>query len=101
MSRSDAVEARFRPGDRVGVRVAFPPGHVRTPYYIRGKAGVVERLCGVLSNPEELAYARPGLPQQPVYRLRFRQSDVWPDYGGRRGDTVDIEIFQHWPEPAP
>jgi hypothetical protein len=33
--------------------------------------------------------------------LRFRQSDVWPDYGGRRGDTVDIEIFQHWPEPVP
>ena len=101
MSRSDAVEPRFKPGDRVAVRVAYPPGHVRTPYYVRGKAGIVERLCGVFGNPEELAYARPGLPRQPLYRVRFRQGDVWPDYGGRLADTVDIEIFQHWLEPSP
>ena len=100
MPRSDPVEPRFRPGDRVAVRAAYPPGHVRTPYYIRGKAGMVERLCGVFGNPEDLAYARPGLPRRPLYRVRFRQGDVWPDYGGRLADTVDVEIFQHWLEPA-
>ena len=84
MSHSDAVEARFQPGHRVAVRLAYPPGHVRTPYYVRGKAGIVERLCGVYGNPEELAYARSGLPRQPLYRVRFRQGDVWPDYAGRR-----------------
>jgi hypothetical protein len=101
MSRPDAVEPRFQPGDRVAVRAAYPLGHIRTPYYIRGKSGFVERLCGVYGNPEELAYARPGLPLQPLYRVRFRQGDVWPDYSGRAADTVDIEIFQHWLEPAP
>jgi hypothetical protein len=35
---------RFAAGDSVTVRRAFSPGHVRTPYYIRGKSGHIERL---------------------------------------------------------
>jgi hypothetical protein len=80
------------------VRAANPPGHVRTPFYIRGHSGVVERVCGSYPNPEELAYARPGLPAQPLYRVRFLQREVWPDYAGGADDTVDIEIYQHWLE---
>ena len=95
-----AIGAHFRAGDRVRVRAAYPPGHVRTPFYIRGHSGVVERLCGSYPNPEELAYARPGLPAQPLYRVRFLQRDVWPDYAGGPDDTVDIEIYQHWLEAA-
>ena len=33
-------------GDTVRIRQAFPPGHVRTPYFIRGKTGEVIRLLG-------------------------------------------------------
>jgi nitrile hydratase len=95
-----ALPERFRPGDRVQVRAAYPPGHVRTPFYIRGHSGVVERLCGVYPNPEELAYARPGSPVQPLYRVRFLQREVWPDYHGGATDTVDVELYQHWLEPA-
>lgn len=95
-----ALPARFAAGDRVRVRRAAPPGHIRTPWYIRGHAGVVERLCGAFPNPEELAYNRPGLPAQPLYRVRFLQRQVWPDYRGPAGDTIEIEIFQHWLEPA-
>ena len=91
---------RFRPGDPVRVRFAAPPGHIRTPWYIRGRAGVVERLCGSFGNPEELAYNRPGTPRQPLYRVRFRQAQIWPDYRGAGTDTVDIEIYQHWLEPG-
>jgi nitrile hydratase len=90
----------FQPGDRVRVRAAYPPGHLRTPYYIRGKNGVVERVLDHFPNPEERAYGRPGLPQKVLYRVRFRQSEVWPDYAGPADDTVDIEIFEHWLEPA-
>jgi len=100
MTRADAVEPRFRPGDRVAVHVAYPLGHVRTPFYIRGRSGVVERLCGVYGNPEELAYVRSGRPKQPLYRVRFLQRDVWPDYRGATADSVDVEIYQHWLEPA-
>lgn len=90
----------FEAGDQVRVRFAHPPGHLRTPYYIRGCRGVIERLCGAYPNPEELAYGRPGRPEQPLYRVRFLQRDVWPDYGGGPVDTVDIEIYQHWLDPA-
>jgi len=95
-----ALPARFRAGDRVGVRRADPPGHLRTPWYIRGHVGVIERLCGAFPNPEELAFNRPGLPAQPLYRVRFRQRDVWPDYRGPQHDTIEIEIYQHWLEPT-
>jgi nitrile hydratase subunit beta len=96
---ADSPAPRFVAGDRVAVRRAYPPGHVRTPFYIRGKTGVVERLCGIYGNPEELAYARPGLPRQPLYRVRFLQREVWPAYCGHPEDTVDVEIYQHWLEP--
>lgn len=98
MAEAESITPSFRVGDTVTVRAAYPIGHVRTPYYIRGKTGVIERYCGAYPNPEELAYARPGLPRQPLYRVRFRQADVWQQYQGRDGDSIDIEIYQHWLE---
>jgi hypothetical protein len=100
MSAVAAHPARFAPGARVKVRFAEPPGHLRTPWYIRGQVGEIERLCGAFANPEELAYNRQGLPAQPLYRVRFRQKQVWPDYRGAAQDTIEIEIYQHWLEPA-
>ena len=91
-------EPRFQPGDTVRVIEAYPLGHVRTPFYIRGKSGTVERYCGAFPNPEELAQMRSGLPAQPLYRVRFRQRDVWPDYGGSPNDVLEVEIYQHWLE---
>ena len=94
------MTARFAPGDSVRVRRGRPPGHIRTPNYVRGKAGVVERLCGSFPNPEELAYGRDGLPARPLYRVRFRQDELWPDYAGGARDHVEVEIYEHWLEPA-
>ena len=94
------VAPRFAPGDRVAVRRSDPLGHIRTPYYIRGCVGSIERVCGSFPMPEELAQMRSGLPAQPLYRVRFLQREVWPDYRGRPQDVVEIEIFQHWLEPA-
>ncbi len=100
MQAAEAVRARFRAGDRVRVRAATPPGHVRTPHYCRGHAGVVERVCGAFPNPEELAYGRAGEPALPLYRVRFASRELWADYAGSPGDAVEIEIFQNWLEPA-
>jgi nitrile hydratase len=98
---TDALPARFAPGDRVIVRRAYPPGHLRTPFYARGASGVIERICGAFANPEELAFNRPGLPAQPLYRVRFRQAELWDGYDGPARDTIEIEIYQHWLEAAP
>lgn len=93
-----AVAPRFEAGERVRVRDAAPLGHIRTPFYIRGRVGTIERLCGSFPNPEELAQMRAGLPAQPLYRVRFRQTEVWPDYRGADHDLLEVEIFQHWLE---
>jgi nitrile hydratase len=95
-----AVENKFQPGDRVKVLKAYPLGHVRTPFYIRGHTGTIERICGAFPNPEELAQMRDGLPPLPLYRVRFLQKDVWPDYRGSAQDVLEVEIFQHWLQPA-
>ncbi len=94
------MDARFKVGERVRVMKSYPLGHVRTPYYIRGCTGEIERLCGSFPNPEELAQMRDGLPPVPLYRVRFKQNEVWPDYRGSGKDVVEIEIYQHWLEKA-
>lgn len=94
------MSARFAPGDAVAVRLAHPPGHIRTPFYVRGKPGVIERILGAFPNPEELAFGRDGLPARSLYRVRFAQTALWPDYAGPAGDTVDVELYEHWLEPA-
>ena len=91
---------RFDVGDRVQVKRSFPPGHRRTPHYIRGKHGVIERICGVFPNPEELAYGFDGLPKRPLYRVRIRQTDIWPDYKGSDKDVLELEIYEHWLKKA-
>jgi nitrile hydratase len=35
-----------------------------------------------------------------LYRVRFLQSDVWDDYRGGPGDTLDIDLYEHWLEPV-
>ncbi len=90
----------FKVGDGVRVKEMFSPGHIRTPWYVRGRRGSIERLCGVFGNPEELAYARAGTPRQPLYRVRFLLHELWPDYNEAAQDSIEIEIYQHWLEPV-
>jgi nitrile hydratase len=91
---------RFRDGDRVRILDLGKPGHVRIPVYTRLAAGIVERWCGAFPNPEDLAQAKPGLPPVDLFRVRLRQADLWHDYGGAPGDTLDIEVYDHWLEAA-
>jgi Nitrile hydratase beta subunit, C-terminal len=88
----------FRVGQPVRVRAAFPPGHVRTPHYLRGRRGVVESIAGRFANPEELAYGRDGRPARALYRVRFRQTELWPDYAGPAIDSAVVDIYEHWLE---
>ena len=96
MTGEPAEAPRFETGQTVRIADSHPPGHRRIPYYIRGKTGVVERYCGAYRNPEELAYGFDGLPKRHLYRVRFGQTHVWPDYDGPAGDTLDLEVQEHW-----
>ena len=89
----------FEPGDRVRVLPSAKPGHVRTPGYLKGKAGWIESVIGAFPNPEELAYGLSGLPQRPLYKVGFRQIDLWDAYTGSAEDCLYADIYEHWLEP--
>jgi nitrile hydratase len=88
----------FSPGQRVRVLDRAHAGHHRTPDYIKGKTGTIERLHGEFTNPETRAYGDDGLPKQPLYLVGFEQSAVWPGYD--RPDRVRLDLYEHWLEVA-
>ena len=81
------------------VRPDMPPGHVRTPSYLRGKTGWVERTLGPFPNPEQLAYGNPA-DALPLMRVRFTMAEIWGADAPHPHDTVDAEIYAHWLELA-
>jgi nitrile hydratase len=89
----------FAPGAAVRIRRDFPelrgPCHIRTPHYLRGRRGVVERGLGAFPNPEDLAFGRPAATI-PLYHIRLDQPGLFGE--GAAGDTLLVEIFEHWLE---
>jgi len=99
MGRAVSSASRFNPGDRVTVKFEDRPGHIRTPWYIRGKTGWVERVHGDFRNPESLAFGRDGLPKKTLYLVAFNPSDVWGQSVGPK-DKLLVDIYDHWLESA-
>ena len=91
---------RYRAGQRVRVSARPHDGHHRTPAYVKGKTGRIERIHGSFTNPETRAYGRDGLPEQRLYLVGFAQADVWPDSPRQAGDQLYVDIFEHWLEEA-
>ena len=56
-------------------------------------------MQGLSPDPDQVAFREP-VTRQPLYRVRFAQSDIWPEYAPDSKDTVDIEIHQPWLEAA-
>jgi nitrile hydratase subunit beta len=67
---------------------------------VQGKIGEVERVHGAFRNPETLAHGGDGLPRQTLYLIRLGQRQVWETYPASPQDTLLIDIYEHWLEPA-
>ena len=91
--------AKFRKGQRVRIADRTPPVHHRVPWYAKGHVGVIERVCGVHGMPENFIRGD-GKPRQRIYRVTIPQTDLWQRYEGAQRDIVELEIFEHWLEPA-
>ena len=90
---------KFDIGDRVRViSNKFPIGHYRTPMYIRGKIGRIERILKKFLNPEEEGYGKNVGSKIQLYLVSFNQNDVWSNYLGNINDELGIEIYEHWLE---
>jgi nitrile hydratase subunit beta len=94
----------FATGDTVTIDDRSALGHCRTPWYLRGKTGIITHIHGVFRDAEKLAYHKPGQPKRTLYKVRLNQHDIWPNYSGPKTDTLETDIYEHWlrpVEPAP
>lgn len=101
LGAGQVAKARFAAGQSVRVRDAKPERvarmHLRTPHYARGRVGRIVRALGTFPNPEDIAFNRPAEPRV-LYHVLFDQPPVWGE--GQAGDTLLIELFEHWLEEA-
>jgi nitrile hydratase len=81
----------FAAGDQVVVSARAHAGHHRTPGYLKGRHGTVERIHARFRNPESRAYGGDGLPVQRLYQVSFVLAG---------GDRVLADVFEHWLEEA-
>ena len=89
-----------RTGDQVTVRAAEVAHHHRTPWFVKGKSGIVRRVHGAFPNPESRAHGGTGKPERVLCQVEFRQSDIWGrGYRGSADDVLLADIFEQWLEP--
>ena len=93
------TEPKFSAGQRVRIADRTPPVHHRVPSYAKGQVGVIERVCGMHGMPENFIRGD-GKPEQRIYRVSIPQTKLWDTYEGTESDLLEIEIFEHWLEPA-
>ncbi len=74
------------------MRAQSPGGNPRTPEYLKGKAGVIVALHGVIENPFDHRDVYPYL-----YTVAF---DVTELFGGPSTDKVYADVHEEWLEPA-
>ncbi|KAJ1457720.1 nitrile hydratase [Pelagophyceae sp. CCMP2097] len=102
--------ARFAAGQRVRVldaerrRTQWRRPHLRTPGYVYGATGTVERVCGRFADPSLAAYGAKAFDQR-LYRVAFDAAALWQDVGpaaevATAGDAVEVEIYESWLEEA-
>lgn len=92
-------EPKFSTGQCVRIVDRTPPIHHRVPGYAKGQVGVIERVCGMHGEPEKFI-GGDGTPAQRLYRVKIPQTALWDSYDGTDRDDLEIEIFEHWLEPA-
>ena len=78
----------FVVGDRVRVSDRAHEGHHRTPGYVKGRRGRIERIHGAFTNPETRAYGNDGLPEVVLYQVAFELEPA----------RTYVDVFEHWLE---
>ena len=106
MARAEPTAAPPRPrlgdGTRVRVSAHYPEsGHIRAPFYLRGKEGRIVRYFGVFQDPTALATGTAAPPACHLYQVVFDFAEVWGDGTAESTDKTSIaaDIYDPWLEP--
>ena len=90
----------FAPGDTVRVSDRPHTGHHRTPRYLKGRRGRIERVHDRFLDPETRAYGADGQPPRRLYLVEFEMSELFSGYEGRPDDRLLADLFEHWLEAS-
>ena len=92
-----APPGRFGIGDSVVIRAVVVDHHHRTPWFIKGRSGIVRAISGPFFNPESRAHGGDGLPKRLLYQVEFRQSEVWGhSYLEDGRDLILVDVYEQW-----
>lgn len=96
--RTPSGPARFAVGDRVRAKNLHPRSHTRLPRFVRGHAGLVERIQGCHVYPDSFVAEGREDPQW-LYTVCFEGRELW----GPESDPmleVSFEAFEPYLEAA-
>jgi nitrile hydratase beta subunit len=95
--RAPSSPALFKAGDRVRAKRINPPTHTRLPRYVRGRAGVVERVHGCHVFPDTHAVGQGEHPQW-LYTVAFDGRELWGDRT-TANTMVSVDAWESYLEP--
>ena len=90
----------FNVGERVRVRTEVAGGTNRTPFFIRGKKGVIVYYHGLSGNPRDLSYGGSGEPKLPLYGVSFHMAHLYDEDPDFMGDRLIVDVLEDWLEPV-
>jgi nitrile hydratase len=96
--RETNTQAAFKAGDKVRAKNINPLTHTRLPRYVRGHAGVIERVIGFHVFPDSNATGAGESPQW-LYTVTFSSSELF----GLDGDPtakVSVDAWEPYLESA-
>ncbi len=82
----------FKIGDKVRAKTINPPTHTRLPRYVRGRAGMIERVIGCHVFPDSNARGTGENPQW-LYTVRFDGRELWGE-GADPTVTVSVDAWE-------
>ena len=90
----------FDIGDQVTIRSDQVDHHHRTPWFIKGKPGIVRGISGPFFNPESRAHGGDGTPKRLLYQVEFDPDVVWGErYHEGNNDLLLVDVYEQWLEP--
>jgi nitrile hydratase len=96
--REPKTSAQFKPGDRVRMKDMNPPTHTRLPRYVRGRAGVIERVLGCHVYPDSNATGH-GEDPRWLYTVVFDGRELWGNEA-QAGTTISVDAWEPYMEKA-
>ena len=95
-----AAPGLFEVGDAVTIKSDEVDHHHRTPWFIKGKPGVVRAISGPFFDPESRAHGGDGIPRRLLYHVEFDPGEVWGGrYSESGADLLLVDVYEQWLEP--